>query len=205
MKVTKSTSEGYISDSEGEDSEIEVVENLADLEEEGVQLKGEAKKMALKLPTPGPNVSLNVQVCARCAKILTEEEGYTVVSTSTATSTKPTSVDEFESASQVVSGVSSFPQWDNDNTNLTVKQRWSMDNVEESQPSSSDLAPTTTTTATTNVSTEDNTWNGVAPPTRPEVPPTDEESELNLPAPVDYHKPDIDTDDQDMTLVDIED
>ena len=45
------SSEGYMSDSEGEESEegLEVVEDAADLEEEGVYLTGEARKISLKV------------------------------------------------------------------------------------------------------------------------------------------------------------
>lgn len=172
-----------------------------------------------QLPTARPSIDLKVQVCARCAKVLSRDEASTVVSSSLAS--KLTSIDEFESASQITSGQeSSFPQWESGTNNnsyqqgnyvvivdgpMTIKQKWSLPNIGSV------------------ISSSDDTWNGVAPPIRPEVPPSDEvreligwsvsvlmfrlqESELKLPAPVDYHKPD----DEDTTvtsevLVDIED
>lgn len=60
------------------------------------------------MPSIGPTVDLQVQVCARCAKILSREEESTIISSSTVS--KLTSIDEFESASQVVT--SDYPQWD---------------------------------------------------------------------------------------------
>ena len=119
-----------MSDSEGEESEegLEVVEDAADLEEEGVYLTGEARKISLKvrrfesrnfilslslpllllfqLPSVGPSVDLKVLICARCAKIISKDEDYSTVSSS-----KLTSIEEFESASQVAA-TSSNSQWE---------------------------------------------------------------------------------------------
>ena len=127
------SSEGYMSDSEGEESEegLEVVEDAADLEEEGVYLTGEARKISLKvrrfesrnfilslsctlplllllfqLPSVGPSVDLKVLICARCAKIISKDEDYSTISSS-----KLTSIEEFESASQVAA-TSSNSQWE---------------------------------------------------------------------------------------------
>ena len=50
IKAHPSSSEGYVSESDGdEEEELEVVENAAELEEEGVFLTGDAKKMSLKV------------------------------------------------------------------------------------------------------------------------------------------------------------
>lgn len=121
-----------MSDSEGEESEegLEVVEDAADLEEEGVYLTGEARKISLKvrrfesrnfilslslsctlpllfqLPSVGPSVDLKVLICARCAKIISKDEDYSTISSS-----KLTSIEEFESASQVAA-TSSNSQWE---------------------------------------------------------------------------------------------
>ncbi|XP_003384834.1 PREDICTED: uncharacterized protein PB18E9.04c-like [Amphimedon queenslandica] len=190
IKAHPSSSEGYISESDGDEDELEVVENAAELEEEGVILTGDAKKLSLKMPEVGPSVDLQVLICARCSKIISQGEDYSTISSS-----KLTSIDEFESASQV-GGTSTNSQWGSEESGgapVTLKQKWAM-----SKPIVADTSSEVT-------STTQDTWKGVEPIPRPDV-TSEEESELKLPDPVDYEKPLGDTTEEEPTsLINFED
>lgn len=60
------------------------------------------------MPVVGPSVDLQVLICARCSKIISQGEDYSTISSS-----KLTSIDEFESASQVA-GTSTNSQWESE-------------------------------------------------------------------------------------------
>ena len=60
------------------------------------------------MPVVGPSVDLQVLICARCSKIIAQDEDYSIISSS-----KLTSIDEFESASQVAA-TSTNSQWESE-------------------------------------------------------------------------------------------